>query len=102
MSQDIQGFWVREMKTYKQSRFEVLEGKFSMNDHAPLSDVMEENAAIKRALAMVIEQKSRDREGQMEVVRKRIEQAELDAIALQFEEEERQKRLDKLGAGSWA
>lgn len=99
MSRNMQDFfYVRQVATYKQHRNE----EFSMNDHAPLSDVMEENSAIKRALAMVIEQKTRDRNGKLESVRKKIEQAELDAIALQFEEEERKKRLDKMGAGSWA
>lgn len=91
-------FYVKEIATYKPSRSE----EFSMNDFEPLSDIMEENAAIKRALAMVIEQKTRDRNGMMESVKKKIEQAELDAIAAEFEEEERKKRLDKLGAGSWA
>lgn len=91
-------FFYRKIVTYDQNFNE----EFSMNDHAPLSEVLEENSAIKRALAMVIEQKTRDRDGKLESVRKKIEQAELDAIALQFEEEERKKRLDKMGAGSWA
>lgn len=91
-------FFYRKMASYDQ---DFNEG-FSMLDHAPLSDIMEENKSIKRALAMVIEQKTRDREGKLESVRRQVEQAELDAIALQFEEEERKRRLDKLGAGSWA
>lgn len=90
-------FFYRKFVSYQDFNEE-----FSMNDHAPLSEVLEENSAIKRALAMVIEQKTRDRDGKLESVRKKIEQAELDAIALQFEEEERKKRLDKMGAGSWA
>jgi hypothetical protein len=64
--------------------------------------IADENAAIKRALAMHIEQTTKSAQGKIESVRRQIEQAELDAIAKDFEEEERKKRLDKMGAGSWA
>ena len=65
-------------------------------------EIMEDNAAIKRALAMVIQQKTLDRDSQKESVRRKIEQAELDAIAADFEEEQRKERLAQMGGGSWA
>lgn len=65
-------------------------------------EIMEDNAAIKRALAMVIQQKTLDRNSQKESVRRKIEQAELDAIAADFEEEQRKERLAQMGGGSWA
>lgn len=65
-------------------------------------EIMEDNAAIKRALTMVIQQKMMDRDSRKESVRRKIEQAELDAIAADFEEEQRKERLAQMGGGSWA
>lgn len=76
--------------------------EFEMATYDERDVIADENAAIKRALAMHIEQTTKNAQGKIESVRRQIEQAELDAIAKDFEEEERKKRLDKMGAGSWA
>lgn len=64
--------------------------------------VVDENSAIKRALALHINRMTTKKNGELESVRQQIEQAELDAIAADFEEEERKKRLAAMGSGSWA
>lgn len=93
MSRQMQSFFMRQTITYKQDR---------MLEEPPEAFEEDENASIKRTLAMFIEQKTRDRDGKLESVRRQIEQAELDAIAADFEEEERKKRLAEMGGGSWA
>lgn len=57
---------------------------------------------FKRALDLHIQKAIKKRDGTVQLMKSRIEQAELDMIAKEFEEEERQRRLEKLGRGNWA
>ncbi|ATW58040.1 hypothetical protein CNR34_00107 [Pseudomonas phage nickie] len=94
MNQNMKDFFYG-IPVYKQHRMDD-------EDDLEAETIKAENSAIKRALAMAIEQRTRHRDGKVESVRRQIEQAELDAIAADFEAEERKKRLEKMGAGSWA
>jgi hypothetical protein len=67
-----------------------------------LDEIQAQKADMQRRINLHIQMAVKDEADQIKVVRRRIEQAELDAIAKQFEEEERQERLESMGMGNWA